>query len=582
MAAPPRSGRRGPRSISCSNIAGQIPELLETYAEADTASAPTPPEHEANTLKNTGSASSQSIINSSTISNPRGHTPGTPWKRRTDRSISFDDLPTRIAETLFEEPSLASLSSSDLEAAVLVAKPRTQWQPDKEAKHCSMSFCQRKFGPLQRRHHCRKCGRVVCGSCSKGRMQLYTHGGDAELHKERVCSICEGQGGAGLARSETSGSLDNEEGQSSSSANSDSESYWNGTTGGGGGGNSFSGGVQIAHGETGGDMNRSRSMGALRRQSRHATPSPPVIDPHSQTLPDDEYFPAPPSPFNPTPALPVTKAKESGWALNRSKSWVNIHLLGRLSGPSTPITSAGGAHTSTEDDAASESSRGSPGLNFEEVHKNRTRYKCVLPAAYTDFVWSGTHAMDSRGLLYYLATAGRTESYVNPAERGLGLKVRGSAWSEGSHQDVVCCSPNLIKNSWSTETPLGGRWAWFSVELPLGLCLQATHYTIRHGCFAGAALRNWQLQVSMDGENWTVAKEHSNDPSLGQRYAVHTFAIKVDCARFFKVVMTGRNDIGGTQLSCNGFELYGRVITPQQEGILKPMHWFWDKGADPT
>ncbi|OBA15045.1 uncharacterized protein OGAPODRAFT_16891 [Ogataea polymorpha] len=38
------------------------------------------------------------------------------------------------------------------------------WQPDESARECP--FCHRKFTFFNRRHHCRKCGRVVCGDCS--------------------------------------------------------------------------------------------------------------------------------------------------------------------------------------------------------------------------------------------------------------------------------------------------------------------------------------------------------------------------------------------------------------------------------
>ena len=39
-----------------------------------------------------------------------------------------------------------------------------QWQHDEEVSVCPL--CQKAFSLLFRRHHCRKCGRVVCGNCS--------------------------------------------------------------------------------------------------------------------------------------------------------------------------------------------------------------------------------------------------------------------------------------------------------------------------------------------------------------------------------------------------------------------------------
>ena len=45
-----------------------------------------------------------------------------------------------------------------------------RWQPDAEASECPI--CHRQFGFLFRRHHCRKCGRVVCNDCSPHRITI--------------------------------------------------------------------------------------------------------------------------------------------------------------------------------------------------------------------------------------------------------------------------------------------------------------------------------------------------------------------------------------------------------------------------
>lgn len=45
-----------------------------------------------------------------------------------------------------------------------------RWQPDNEVSECPI--CRRPFGFLFRRHHCRKCGRVVCNDCSPHRITI--------------------------------------------------------------------------------------------------------------------------------------------------------------------------------------------------------------------------------------------------------------------------------------------------------------------------------------------------------------------------------------------------------------------------
>ena len=44
------------------------------------------------------------------------------------------------------------------------------WQPDAEATHCPI--CKKQFTWMFRRHHCRKCGRVVCDTCSPHRITI--------------------------------------------------------------------------------------------------------------------------------------------------------------------------------------------------------------------------------------------------------------------------------------------------------------------------------------------------------------------------------------------------------------------------
>ncbi|KAI5867091.1 FYVE-domain-containing protein [Durotheca rogersii] len=49
-----------------------------------------------------------------------------------------------------------------------IALPR--WQPDSEATYCPI--CHAQFNFFIRKHHCRKCGRVVCSQCSPHRITI--------------------------------------------------------------------------------------------------------------------------------------------------------------------------------------------------------------------------------------------------------------------------------------------------------------------------------------------------------------------------------------------------------------------------
>ncbi|XP_015281506.1 PREDICTED: pleckstrin homology domain-containing family F member 1 [Gekko japonicus] len=72
---------------------------------------------------------------------------------------------------------------------VVSAQPPTEhaapWIPDKATDIC-MRCTQTKFSTLTRRHHCRKCGFVVCGECSRQKFLM------PRLSPKplRVCNLC--------------------------------------------------------------------------------------------------------------------------------------------------------------------------------------------------------------------------------------------------------------------------------------------------------------------------------------------------------------------------------------------------------
>ena len=57
--------------------------------------------------------------------------------------------------------------------------PRHAWMPDNAAPVCLGAGCAKKFTLLRRRHHCRFCGKVFCGACSRQR-----------LMGRRMCAEC--------------------------------------------------------------------------------------------------------------------------------------------------------------------------------------------------------------------------------------------------------------------------------------------------------------------------------------------------------------------------------------------------------
>lgn len=51
-----------------------------------------------------------------------------------------------------------------------------------------------------------------------------------------------------------------------------------------------------------------------------------------------------------------------------------------------------------------------------------------------------------------------------------------------------------------------------------------THYTLRHGGnYRADSLRTWDLQGSLDGNSWTILRRHTQDTSLVDKFATHTW-----------------------------------------------------------
>ncbi|VDP25021.1 unnamed protein product [Heligmosomoides polygyrus] len=60
------------------------------------------------------------------------------------------------------------------------------WIPDGEAARC-MACGRTQFNLVQRRHHCRACGRVICGACS-------THTYRIDNLNKKPVRVCDGVG----------------------------------------------------------------------------------------------------------------------------------------------------------------------------------------------------------------------------------------------------------------------------------------------------------------------------------------------------------------------------------------------------
>ncbi|KAL5009008.1 hypothetical protein ScPMuIL_014589 [Solemya velum] len=106
--------------------------------------------------------------------------------------------------------------------------------------------------------------------------------------------------------------------------------------------------------------------------------------------------------------------------------------------------------------------------------------------------------------------------------------------------------------------------AWFAIDL--GVWIMPTCYTLRHARGYGrSALRNWQLQLSKDGQHWITAFDHKDDPSLNEPGSTASWPLELRAEdkqgwRHVRIQQAGKNASGQTHyLSLSGFEIYGTV-----------------------
>jgi hypothetical protein len=99
--------------------------------------------------------------------------------------IVFSDNQKERDEWFAELTRLTTLASRVESLAVGTSQDaKVVFVPDNDSKDCPL--CRTEWTTFNRRHHCRKCGSLVCKTCSETRMVL-VEGGPAE----RVCDRCD-------------------------------------------------------------------------------------------------------------------------------------------------------------------------------------------------------------------------------------------------------------------------------------------------------------------------------------------------------------------------------------------------------
>jgi alpha-tubulin suppressor-like RCC1 family protein len=96
------------------------------------------------------------------------------------KSENDQHIPKEI--TFLADKSVRMITAGGSQSACVCAH---QWVPDKDATGCMQ--CKSVFTFMKRRHHCRYCGGIFCGSCTMKKKAILRFGFDDPV---RVCDYC--------------------------------------------------------------------------------------------------------------------------------------------------------------------------------------------------------------------------------------------------------------------------------------------------------------------------------------------------------------------------------------------------------
>jgi HECT-domain (ubiquitin-transferase)/Regulator of chromosome condensation (RCC1) repeat/SPRY domain/Kelch motif len=181
-------------------------------------------------------------------------------------------------------------------------------------------------------------------------------------------------------------------------------------------------------------------------------------------------------------------------------------------------------------------------------------------------------AEDTNGILYFIGTRNGQADWKNPVQENL-VKVQMSSVNNTSQPPYAIVGRETVR---CVTKDLPDQW--FIVDL-MDREVLPTHYMLRHyKSYDTEALRDWRFEGSDDGESWTVLREHSGDSSLNQKGKAHIFELPPQTRAFtmFRVYQTGPNSNSHGYLACSGFELYGKLVVPEDDDVAVVPDLYWD------
>lgn len=172
---------------------------------------------------------------------------------------------------------------------------------------------------------------------------------------------------------------------------------------------------------------------------------------------------------------------------------------------------------------------------------------------------------DDRGIIHYIATNGGTEKWQNPHVTGR-VVISASSIEVGSVADLVSKTPTEL---WTKDVP--GIETHTSCWPNFSFVVHDRFWNISHCCSNTLHITAWRElsprqsthmgsssnshrkmfleipQGSVDGKNWVMLRRHTQDTTLNDKWATHTWEIgpgpwrtNEGSFRYFRILQTGR------------------------------------------
>ena len=159
---------------------------------------------------------------------------------------------------------------------------------------------------------------------------------------------------------------------------------------------------------------------------------------------------------------------------------------------------------------------------------------------------------DENGVLHHFGTAGGERAYQNPHNTGdVVASMSSFGHSSCSPAHFVQHTHAKPVNNFTSNQPS----SWMAVDL-VNRRLVPSHYALRSDRNNHHMLRNWQLQASNDGQDWTTLCVHADDPSLSDQpmsvaaWPIDGGTILGRSFRHFRILQTGKNSGGHHNFMC--------------------------------